>query len=485
MKRVKNGHSISGQVGSIVRMLTAILVTPAVISLVLMLVYAGWYQASVSRMEDVAALKPIVSTDIPERVWVTVSGRATFESCGVYEAIDGVNRTLEALTQTDGQGSRLELTIARRTMETLTQYVRQIEQNLQSDVPVVQSEVLLEEVRGVASLVDSMLEDYISGEISRTAQSNRLMTRVVILSAAVEGALLLGALLLSARMGRRMDGLIRSPIERLEHFAGMMAGGDLSARVPPTDLSELTNLTEGINVMADRLGSLMEQNRREQENLRKSELRTLQAQINPHFLYNTLDAIVWEAEAGHSGEVIHITRALSDFFRISLSSGADWIPLSQELKHLSGYLSIQKTRYRDILNYTIDVPDALGSVYVLKLLLQPLVENALYHGIKDRRGGGSICVTGRKEGGCLCFCVEDTGRGMTPERLDAVRARMRGDQRPASQPDQRGGFGLGNVDQRIRLYYGQDEGLSIQSGPGGTCVSFRVPCKTREDILDG
>ena len=245
-----------------------------------------------------------------------------------------------------------------------------IEENLQSNVPVVESERVLEEVRDVASLVDSMLEDYISAEISLSAQSNRRMTRVVLFSAALEALILLGALALSARMGRRMAGMIRSPIERLEHFAGMMAGGNLSARVPPTDLSELKNLTEGINVMADRLESPHRPEPAGAENLRKSELRTLQAQINPHFLYNTLDAIVWQAEAGHSGEVIHITRALSDFFRISLSSGADWIPLAQELRHLSGYLSIQKARYRDILSYRIDVPDAQGDVYVLKLLLQ-------------------------------------------------------------------------------------------------------------------
>ena len=365
--------------------------------------------------------------------------------------------------------------------------MRQIEENLKSNVPVVESERVLEEVRDVASLVDSMLEDYISAEISLSAQSNRRMTRVVILSAVLEVLILLGALLLSARMGRRVAGLIRSPIERLEHFAGMMAGGNLSARVPPTDLSELKHLTEGINVMADRLESLIAQNRQEQENLRKSELRTLQAQINPHFLYNTLDAIVWQAEAGHSGEVIHITRALSDFFRISLSSGADWIPLAQELKHLSGYLSIQKARYRDILNYRIDVPDELGESYVLKLLLQPLVENAIYHGIKDRRGGGLITVTGREDGGFLCFCVQDTGRGMTPDQLRDVRARMRGELPPAYAPYANAGtgFGLNNVDRRIRLYYDQEEGLSIESGPEGTCVSFRVPRKTREEIVDG
>ena len=189
------------------RTLTAILVLPAVISLALLLVNAAWYQSSMLRMEEVAALKPVVSTDIPEMVWVAVSGRATFENCGVYEAIGEVNRSLDAMTAKDGPGARLELTVARRTMETLTQYVRQIEENLKSNVPVVESERVLEEVRDVASLVDSMLEDYISAEISLSAQSNRRMTRVVILSAVLEVLILLGALLLSARMGRRVAGL--------------------------------------------------------------------------------------------------------------------------------------------------------------------------------------------------------------------------------------------------------------------------------------
>ena len=127
------------------RTLTAILVLPAVISLALLLVNAAWYQSSMLRMEEVAALKPVVSTDIPEMVWVAVSGRATFENCGVYEAIGEVNRSLDAMTAKDGPGARLELTVARRTMETLTQYVRQIEENLKSNVPVVESERVLAE----------------------------------------------------------------------------------------------------------------------------------------------------------------------------------------------------------------------------------------------------------------------------------------------------------------------------------------------------
>lgn len=479
-------RSITGRVRAATYWVITALALPALISLVVMLLYAARYHDAVSRMETVARLKPMVSADIAEQVWFAVAGRETFEACGVDETIQAVNATLDGLIAEGSDQSQLELIVARRTMDTLTQYVEQIERNLQADVPVVQSEATLEEVRDVAALVDSMLEDYITQEISNAAQTNALLSRVVAVSALVEVILLGLAALITTITQRRTERFIREPIERLEHFAGMLAQGDLRARVPNTSVAELEPLTERVNVMADRLESLIEQNRREQENLKKSELRTLQAQINPHFLYNTLDAIIWQAEAGRSDEVIRITQALSDFFRISLSSGEDWIPLSQEIKHLTGYLSIQKTRYRDILNYEIDVPDSLGDIYILKLLLQPLVENALYHGIKDKRGGGSINVTGRRKGDWLLFCVRDTGRGMSAEQLEDVCARMRGEKPPITTPyaGNGSGFGLSNVDQRIRLYYSMEEGLSIQSGPTGTTVSFRVPCRSREELMD-
>ena len=222
--------------------------------------------------------------------------------------------------------------------------------------------------------------------------------------------------------------------------------------------------------MAGKLEALMEQSRREQENLKKSELRTLQAQINPHFLYNTLDAIVWLAESGSTDEVVHITRALSDFFRISLSQGRDWIEVAEELKHLRGYLTIQKVRYRDILDYEIDVPGEAQEGLIVKLLLQPLVENAIYHGIKFRRRGGKVRVVGRREGGSLHFAVIDNGPGMREERLVEVLAGLGADEATA-------GYGLSNVDRRIRLYYGLKQGLRIHSGSEGTRVEFTLPVR--------
>ena len=227
---------------------------------------------------------------------------------------------------------------------------------------------------------------------------------------------------------------------------------------------------------------MMKKRIKDERNLRKAELRTLQTQINPHFLYNTLDAIIWKAEAGEKDEVISLTSALSDFFRISLSSGADWIPISQEKKHIEGYLRIQQTRYRDILRYEIDIPEEIGHYYILKLLLQPLVENAIYHGIKIKRGGGLIRVTARLVDDMFEFAVSDTGTGMTEEQLKELNERMKKGQPTVSEGS--GGFGMVNVNLRIRLYYNQPEGLKIESSNEGTTVSFRVPCKSKEEISE-
>jgi len=168
--------------------------------------------------------------------------------------------------------------------------------------------------------------------------------------------------------------------------------------------------------------------------------------------------------------VIHITRALSDFFRISLSQGKDWIPVSEEIKHLTGYLTIQKIRYRDILDYEIDIPEALYTQQVLKLLLQPLVENAIYHGVKHRRGRGLVRVTGHAEGSDLVLCVYDNGAGMTPQRLEQVRQSLYGNDGESV------GYGLFNVNKRIQLYYNLPQGLQIESREReGTTVTLRVP----------
>ncbi len=482
MEKIKKEKSILGQISDLSHKLVIMLVIPIIISLVLMLVYAAKYHSAIVRMETITSLKTVVTEDIPGSAWNIVSGRESFPESNIYGKIKNVNETIDLITEQTGEENRLSLIVASRTMQTLQNYVDMIRDNIDAEVPVVENEEVLKEVRSCAVLVDSMLNDYIAQEINSSAKMSVSLMIGVIITAIFEVLIVIMAMFVRNRSVMATEMSIKQPIERLEEAAARIAEGSLDERIVDTEVTELRNLTAQVNIMAEKLTSMMRKSHQDAKNLRKAELRTLQAQINPHFLYNTLDAIVWKAEAGDKDEVIGLTSSLSDFFRISLSSGADWIPISQEKKHIEGYLKIQQTRYRDILRYEIDIPDEIGEYYILKLLLQPLVENAIYHGIKIKRGGGKITVTGRLEDGNLIFSVRDTGLGMTEDQLKNLSDRMKNGLPTVSEGS--GGFGLVNVNLRIRLYYNLEAGLKIESSTEGTEVSFKVPCKVREEIFE-
>ncbi len=480
---MRRSASLAEQIRQSVKSIAVMLAVPAVISLVLMLIFFVRYQHMISRMDTVSRLKEPVSVEVAEQLFAVTSGRISFQESRVEEIIASVNTALDQLLSDNGTG-HLQLSVARRTMDTMEQYAGQIKTGMQSHAPIQDMEEIVDEVRSVGSLVREMLDDFITSEVSSASQTGARLRAVLIPSAVAEAILLLLALFRTRFAIRRLSASIRGPISQMENVVVRIAGGDLSQRLPDMDVEELENLAVQINRMANQLDNLIKQIRVEQNNLAKAELRILQAQINPHFLYNTLDTIIWQAESGQGDEVIRLTRTLSDFFRISLSAGADWIPVAQEIRHVDAYLSIQKTRYRDILRYAIDMPEEAGQVMMVKFLLQPLVENALYHGIKGRRGGGTIRISVRVEDGSLLFSVEDNGRGMTEPELKDIRDMLAAGaptRRAALEPG-RSGFGLRNVDMRIRLYYQQEKGLSITSGPGGTSVTFRVPVRTREEI---
>ena len=211
----------------------------------------------------------------------------------------------------------------------------------------------------------------------------------------------------------------------------------------------------------------------EQKQLRKAEFELLQAQINPHFLYNTLDAIVWSAEAGNQKQVVKMVGSLSEFFRTSLNKGKEMVTIREELQHVRSYLEIQQIRYQDILSYEIDVPTELHNYLIPKITIQPLVENALYHGIKNRRGGGKISVTGELGESDYIIKVADDGIGMNEERLDQVRRGL-----TDKDPDSGKIYGLYNVNERIRLEFGEEYGISIDSAyEKGTTLTVRLPQK--------
>ena len=478
MVRVRKEKSIIGKIDSMSQKMVIMLVFPVILSLLLMLLYAARYHSAIKRMETIANLKIVVSEEIPESVWGIVSGRATVSESRVYVTIRDVHETLQEIMGRADDEDSLSLMVADRTMQTLENYVNQIRDNIEEGRSVVENEEVLNEIRGVASLVDSMLNEYIAKEIDSSARRSSTLQLLILITAVAEAIVVVLAWVLRNRSMKHTAAFVKQPIDRLEEVTAKLAEGTLDARLNETEVTELRNLTIQVNTMADRLEDMMNKSHQDERNLRKAELRTLQAQINPHFLYNTLDAIIWKAEAGEKDEVIQLTGALSNFFRISLSSGADWIPIRQERKHIEGYLTIQQTRYRDIMRYEIDIPDEIGDYYILKLLLQPLV----YHGIKTCRGGGTIRVEGRLADDMLEFSVTDTGTGLTEEQLEALNERMKEGQPTVSEGS--GGFGLVNVNLRLRLYYNQTEGLRIERREQGTRVSFRVPCRTREEISE-
>ena len=484
MSRERKRTGISSEVRHSVSTIAILLALPVIIGLIVMVMYSTRYQAMIQRMNDAAELKPALETTIAENLFSVAAGRTNFEKSGVIRAIRQIDRTLDQLTdETEGNG-HLQLMIARRTMDTMEQYTLQIRDGMETRRPISEIEGIVDEVRNVGRLVADMLDTFITEEIANATTTSKRLHQWMWIAAGAEVLLLIYALLYSRIKTDRMTRSIQNALGSMENTVRRIAEGQFGERVSDVDVEELQELGDQINEMANQLETLMQETRIKSNHLAKAELRTMQAQINPHFLYNTLDTIIWQAESGKADEVVRLTRSLSDFFRISLSSGADWIPIPQELKHVSAYLSIQKTRYRDILDYEVDSCEELRNVYMPKLLLQPLVENALYHGIKTKRGGGRIEVRVIVGRGIVTFLVKDNGKGMTKEELAAAQALLQEDNPTVQKAMEPGhsGFGLRNVDMRIRLFYQKQKGLSIRSDEGGTEVSFTIPIRTREEI---
>lgn len=259
---------------------------------------------------------------------------------------------------------------------------------------------------------------------------------------------------------------ITKPILNLERTVKKVREGDLSAKADPSSNDEVGDLSESFNEMTDRIAELMEKFEKEQIEKRESVLWALKAQINPHFLYNTLDSIVWMAEAGQNEDVVEMTSALAKMLRASIGRDSETATLRLELENIRNYLRIQKYRYKSKLNYEIDVPEKLYNRRVEHLSLQPLVENAIYHGIRERREGGLITVFAEERDGNLVIAVEDNGVGMTEERIREIMNREESVK----------SMGVRNVDNRIKLTFGSEYGLKIESKPGvGTRVTMTLP----------
>lgn len=268
-------------------------------------------------------------------------------------------------------------------------------------------------------------------------------------------------------------GMLR-PIQVLAQAAGRISEGDLDARADVDSRDEIAVLADRFNDMAGNIQTLVVKVREDEQKMRKADLRLLQEQINPHFLYNTLDNIVWLIEGNEPDEAVEMVVTLSEFFRLVLSKGKEFITIRQEEQHISSYLQIQGKRYHDILDYHIYIDPEIYEYQIPKLTLQPLVENALYHGIKYKRSRGMIEITGTKEGENLYLAVADDGVGMDEDELKKLEKEI---SRPCKETES--GFGLANVNERIRMYFGSEYGMKIWSEKGsGTRITIEIPAIT-------
>lgn len=266
------------------------------------------------------------------------------------------------------------------------------------------------------------------------------------------------------------SGIIK-PVRELYNAMQKIAQGDFTARACINTTDEISELAEGFNTMAGNMQGMIQKIKEDEQKMRRVDLRLLQEQINPHFLYNTLDTIVWLIEGNEADQAVNMVVTLSAFFRQVLNKGKELITISEEEQHIRSYLEIQSMRYHDILEYDIQIDQSLSDYQILKLTLQPVVENALYHGIKYKRAKGYIHVNGQMDGNLIRLTVRDNGAGMEKEELEELRNEV---SRPCQETEK--GFGLANVNERIHMYFGEEYGIEIHSVKDrGTVVEITIP----------
>ena len=454
---------------------------PAIYSIITFRLHTSRYDRIIANASLANQLRYIAKVEIQDEIWDIVAGLIPFNEGSQYSMLREVRVGIAEMQRASAKSGATKelLSVAARTEKTLEKYVSLLETQITNNASVADNQDVMEQIRIVSSLLDDTLQEFIMSEIESASRVNTQIHRASMYLSIIQIIVSLLALIIAVYASTALYRIIRKPISNMEMHSSKIANGDLSARVERPNVLELDHLAANLNVMAVRIQELLNENIKEQKNLQKAEMRTLQAQITPHFLYNTFDTIIWLAEAEETEEVIEVTKAFSQFFRISLSKGHDWITVDQELEHVKSYLTIQKIRYANILSYNIDADEGIGTTPMLKLILQPLVENAIYHGIKNKRGRGKIVVQARrtdafglKDGG-IYFSVSDDGIGFTPERLSEVWRALR---HKTDTEDLTSVYGLYNVHKRLELYYDKKVSLFIDSEYGkGTRISFTIP----------
>lgn len=382
------------------------------------------------------------------------------------QGLNNARRTLKSLQQsTQQRGGQWRFRGMLNLCDRLEEFMIEVSETEEYDKRL---EIVETEVYNVTSLIDSYLQECIQDEIRELSDVRTRINEQVYVAMMIVFMVSVGLLMAILFFVWRFSRSVTYPIKQLCDKAERLGVGDLTVVPIKTNNKEFKTLDDGFNEMIYRITNLLNQVKEDQTALHKTELELLQAQINPHFLYNTFDSIIWLAEAKRNDEVVQMVSSLSTFFRNSLNKGQDIITVEAEAEQVKSYLNIQKIRYSDILEYEISIDDDIKEYQLPKLSLQPLVENAIYHGIKNKRGGGKLWIRGYSKGDYLILSVRDNGTGIPGRELEVLRDGV--------YEDHHTGLGLINVHKRIKLYCGEAYGLTFESVFGeGTTVSIRLP----------
>lgn len=420
--------------------------------------------------------------NIDSSMYAAVSGKLEFDELGtddysvpVYAYLDEVRENFDKVSGfTSTVKGKNQLRRLNNTLDTLEKRIREMEfycgvsghydENIYSlDTNIyVLTEIIQQGMKDYTYYETENLE---SVRVKLEKQNKLIMTISILVVLILTVTMLALSIAITASITR--------PVGDLCEAARQIGKGDFSIRADTEAADEIAVLTESFNKMTEKIGNLVQVKEQQQQNLKKTEIKLLQAQINPHFLYNTLDAIVWLVEEQKTREAVQMVTSLSQFFRTTLSEGRDYVTVLEEENHVRSYLEIQQVRYQDIMEYDIDMDSDLYTYHVPKLLLQPLVENAIYHGIKNKRGIGRIVIRGIKRDTEMLFLVQDNGKGMSQEEIQQLRKKIEN-----REEKEAGNFGLRNVNERIKTYYGESYGLTLeQNQGGGITVLVLLPLK--------
>ena len=414
--------------------------------------------------------------DFDYETYLVIVGSKSYEESKIDSMLAEAGDVVNDLTEmTFEYGNQIRLKNARKYLDNLETYASRIKDNLvKEDLYEENLQIWENDVQIVTTLVEDTMSEYIYYDIQETEKERDTYNTRVFMLMAITLAAMGAILIIIAFFSYYIPLSISRPIKSITEVTNKVAGGDLSVRSEEFEGEETRMLSTSLNAMIDKINELLSQVTTEQIRLRKAEFELLQSQINPHFLYNTLDAIVWLAESGEKEKVVSTVSSLSNFFRASLNQGKDVVTIKEDIGHVRSYLEIQQVRYQDILDYEITVPEEVYPYLIPKITIQPLVENALYHGIKNKRGKGKITINGEKKDDCVIISISDNGLGITKERLEVVLKNI--NNRSESEKTT---YGLYNVNERIRLDFGEEYGINIDSEyQNGTTVSIKLPLNT-------